>query len=100
MGTFITFLILGIVLVAFASYLFGKDKEGLGGIVLIFSTIFLGGAFGSLKDYVDDCKSEIKYNSTKHNVVQTDTTFISNNGKVDTLITYKLTDKDFKKCKN
>ena len=95
MAVFITFLILGIVFIAIGSYLLGQD-EAAGGVLLLFAVIFFGGAGGALADEINEYKSIINYDSTKHNVVQTDTTFISNGGKVDTLITYKLTDKDSK----
>ena len=99
MCTFIALLIIGIVFVAFASYLLGKG-EAAGGVLAIFAVIFFGGAVGAVVDEIKEYKSIINYDSTKHNVVKTDTTFISNNGKIDTLITYKLTDKDFTRCKN
>lgn len=60
-----------------------------GGIVGIVIMIV---AFGKLQYGL---KNTIYYDSSKHNAVLTDTTFIANKDKVDTLITYLLTSKEY-----
>ena len=96
----IIFFLLGVIFVVLGTHLCCND-ETTGGIVMyIFALVFFGGMAAALADYIKETKCEINYDSRFHKVVQTDTTFISNNGNVDTLIHYQLTEKDFMQCQN
>ena len=94
----IGFLVYSICIVKFAEYAFyannSSNAEIAGGLFgAIVGLVLMACVVGEVQY---DLKTTIHYDSTKHRQVQTDTTFISNNGNVDTLITYKLTNKDEK----
>ena len=97
-ASFIVCVILTLLFLFLGAFLIGKGdgKEQAGVMMLIFMIIFIGGSIAFFKEYTDEKAKVIDYDSNEHNPVQTDTTFISNKGKVDTLIHYQLTDKDFK----
>lgn len=93
---FIILLVIALLITFLIGYYIDDENDGFSAFLTVILAIVCCVAVGVLSEYISDCKHELNYNSEKHNVVQTDTTFILNNGKVDTLIHYQLTNKDFK----
>ena len=94
--SFIICVVFAIALFIGAGSLIGKEVYDGAAVLFMFAIVFSGGAAGFFCGYSDELSHEINFDSTKHKAVQTDTTYILNNGNIDTLIHYQLADKPLK----